>query len=457
MRLHQHFIINFLIVFAATLFLSAVVSYFTIKQINIGQYQNSLKAKIELIKIELSDIKDINKFATLLKQKTGHRLTIISDSGVVLNESDYDVAKMENHKNREEIKIARVHGDGYAIRHSKTLDKDFLYMASKAELKGKPIFIRLSLALTSITNEFYKMWIGIIIIFSFSIFFILYVMYRLSHKIREEIVKVTSTLDQISNKNYKAVVNASFSKEFYEIESHIKKLSNVLEKRAKQKRKYTAKIRLISKQRSDIISAISHEFKNPIASVIGYAQTLVNDPDTNINIRKRFLEKIITNSEKISHMIDRLSLATKFENGDFAPSLVDFDLWALTNDIVNNFRDKNPNRVFKLIGESYPVNADKTMIEMVIINLVDNSLKYSEDDIFIEIHDGTIHVKDKGIGIAPEELEKVTHKFYRSNIMSWDNSMGLGLALVKYILNLHDSTLLIKSELGLGSDFSFKL
>jgi signal transduction histidine kinase len=457
MRLHQHFIINFLIVFAATLFLSAVVSYFTIKQINIGQYQNSLKAKIELIKIELGDIKDLSKFATLLKQKTGHRLTIISDSGVVLNESDYDVAKMENHKNREEIKIARVHGDGYAIRHSKTLDKDFLYMASKAELKGKPIFIRLSLALTSITNEFYKMWIGIIIIFSFSILFILYVMYRLSHKIREEIVKVTSTLDQISNKNYKAVVNASFSKEFYEIESHIKKLSNVLEKRAKQKRKYTAKIRLISKQRSDIISAISHEFKNPIASVIGYAQTLVNDPNTNINIRKRFLEKIITNSEKISSMIDRLSLATKFENGDFAPSLVDFDLWALTNDIVNNFRDKNPNRVFKLIGEPYPVNADKTMIEMVIINLVDNSLKYSEDDIFIEIHDGSLHVKDKGIGIAPEELEKVTHKFYRSNIMSWDNSMGLGLALVKYILNLHDSTLLIKSELGLGSDFSFKL
>lgn len=457
MRLHQHFIINFLIVFASTIFLSAVVSYFTIKEINIQQYQNSLKAKIELIKIELAQIKDISQFATLLKQKTGHRLTIISDSGVVLNESDFDVEKMENHKNREEIKLARVHGDGYAIRHSKTLDKDFLYMASTFELNGKPIFIRLSIALNSITDEFYKMWVGIMIVFSLSLLFILYVMYRLSHKIREEISKVTSTLDQISNKNYKAVVNASFSKEFYEIESHVKKLSNVLEKRSKQKRKYTAKIRLISKQRSDIISAISHEFKNPIASVIGYAQTLVNDPDANINIRKRFLEKIITNSEKISNMIDRLALATKFENGDFTPTLSAFDLWVLTNDIVNNFKDKNPNRVFKLIGEPYPVNADKTMIEMIIINLIDNALKYSEDDIFIELHDGFLHVKDKGVGIAAEELEKVTHKFYRSNVMSWDNSMGLGLALVKYILNLHNTSLLIESELGIGSNFSFKL
>jgi signal transduction histidine kinase len=97
------------------------------------------------------------------------------------------------------------------------------------------------------------------------------------------------------------------------------------------------------------------------------------------------------------------------------------------------------------------------MIELVITNLIDNAVKYSQNDIEIFIENSSLHVKDTGLGIEPKEIEKVTNKFYRSDTLSWDNSMGLGLALVKYILNLHHTDLDIQSELGVGSDFSFKL
>jgi signal transduction histidine kinase len=154
-------------------------------------------------------------------------------------------------------------------------------------------------------------------------------------------------------------------------------------------------------------------------------------------------------------MIDRLSLATKFENGDLAPIVSQFNIYELTQDVLTTFEDKYKDRDFELRGKDTLIKADKTMIEMVLINLIDNAVKYSEDTIFIEIDETSLHVKDKGIGINEKDIEKVTNKFYRSNTLSWDNSIGLGLALVKHILTLHHTSLQIQSKPGFGSDFSF--
>lgn len=456
MKLHQHFTLNFAFIFIISIFFTAFISYYTLQEINTKQYETRIKTQMELIKLELPNIKNLNAFVKEVKKKTQTRITIINAKGVVFVESDFNPAKMENHLHRPEIQEALKEGEGYTLRHSKTLNIDFLYMASKMSLKGKPIFVRLSIRLESIHKQFLSMWLRIITIISLSIFFGMLIIYKLNSKISKEIKKVTHTLDEIANKNYKASVDSKFADEFKQIESHIKKLSNKLEKREKQKRKYNAKIRLISKQRSDIISAISHEFKNPIASIIGYAQTLLDDPNANITIKNRFLQKIVKNSNKISGMIDRLSLATKFENGDLTPILTQFNLYELTKDVLNTFEDKHKERDFELRGKETLIKADKTMIEMVLINLIDNAIKYSEDTIFIEIDDNSLHVKDKGIGINEKDLEKVTNKFYRSNTLSWDNSIGLGLALVKHILTLHHTTLKIESKPGFGSDFSFE-
>jgi len=456
MKLHQHFILNFLFIFITTLLLSGAVSYFAIKEINTNQQKDALILEIKIIKIQLSKVKNLQKFTSEIKKNTNHRLTLVSSDGKVISESDFNIDKMENHKNRKEIKMTATKDFGYAIRHSKTLNKDFLYVASKYTLKDKQIFIRLSMELNYLSEKFYDMWLKIILIFAVSILFGLYIINILNKKIANEIKSITNSLNDISKKNYKCKTDTSFVKEFFEIKSHIKKLCSRLQKREKQKRKYNAKIRLVSKQRSDIISAISHEFKNPIASVMGYSQTLMDDLDANEKIRERFLAKIFKNAKKISYMIDRLSLAIKFENGDFTPKKSNFDLSVLADEIVNDFKDKNPTREITFIGKSLKINADSTMIEMVIVNLIENALKYSQDEITIEIENNSLHVKDSGMGIAHDEIEKVTNKFYRSNTSSWDNSIGLGLAIVKYILNLHDSELKIKSEFGVGSDFWFE-
>jgi len=457
LKLHQHFTRALLGLFLSTLLLSSLVSYFTIKNSNIEKYKQELQSDIEFIKLQLPYISDKEHFAKELKVKTGKRFTLIDAKGVVLAESDFDELKMDNHLKREEVIKAQKEAFGFAIRRSDTLKTDFLYVAHTFKHEGESFTIRLASNLEGIMQNFYDLWLKIGLIFTISILVGLYGAYVLSQKIRREIDTIIANLQLIADKEYKIGIASHFSFEFFEIANYLKKLASKLEKREKQKRKYTAKIKLISQQRSDVISAISHEFKNPIASIMGYAQTLLEDPNAAIQIKKRFLEKIVTNGQKISTMIDRLTLATKFENGDFSTQNSTFDIAKVASDCVQSFREKHPSRTIISDLSEHSITADRTMMDIVISNLIDNALKYSDDAIEVVLENDALHVKDYGIGIKEEDIEKVTQKFYRSNSYSWDNSMGLGLALVSYILKLHHTSLEIQSTLGQGSDFSFKL
>jgi len=458
LMLHQHVTRALLTLFLGTLFLSGLVSYFTIKSDNIERYQMELESHIKIIKHQLPHIEDFEAFAKMIKESSNIRFTLIDEAGVVLVDSDKDNETMDNHSHREEIIKAQKVEFAHAVRFSDSVQSNFLYVAHRFKLNDRILFLRLATNIDTIMYTFYNLWIKLTIIFGLNILAGLYGAYVFSQKVRHEIDKIIENLQQIADKDYKISLSSHFCLEFFEIANYLKKLAAKLEKRAKQKRKYTAKIKLISQQRSDVISAISHEFKNPIASIMGYAQTLLDDPLANPQIRERFLGKIVQNGQKISGMIDRLTLTTKFENGDFNTQNSTFDVVKMTQDIAQNFREKHHNRpIVCTLPETFPITADRTMIEIVISNLIDNALKYSDDTIEIYHTEGSLHVKDNGVGIKEEEIEKVTQKFYRSNSHSWDNSMGLGLALVNYILKMHNSMLEIQSSLGVGSDFSFKL
>jgi len=103
------------------------------------------------------------------------------------------------------------------------------------------------------------------------------------------------------------------------------------------------------------------------------------------------------------------------------------------------------------------VKADRTLIDIVLKNLIENALKYSKDTIYVSIKKGRVSVRDEGAGISSSDITKVTKKFYRSGTHNWDNSMGLGLSIVKNILSLHGSKLEIESKIDVGSTFSFKI
>ena len=248
-----------------------------------------------------------------------------------------------------------------------------------------------------------------------------------------------------------------FTREFESINLKLIQILRKVKRREKEKRKYTAKIKLKNRQRSDMLSAIAHEFRNPIAAIMGYAQTLTEDEDIPPHLRKKFLYKIYNNGDKIEELLSRLLLWNRFESGEQKLQLSKFDIRPLIKEIAINLEDKYKGREIVVEEGVLMIRADKALMEIVVKNLIENALKYSTYPVVVKVVNSRVSVIDKGVGISAENIDKVTKKFFRTDEHSWDNSMGLGLAIVKQILKLHDAVLLIESEENVGSIFSFEL
>jgi len=436
---------------------TSLVSYFALKSSIIEHNQEHLQNAIELISLEINREENLEALASKMHESTGLRTTIVNEDGVVVAESDADKESMDNHGSRYEIMQANSEEFSHIVRYSDTVKVDFLYVAKKIVYKNKTFYIRLAISLAKMMDDFYALWINLVLLFVAMTLIAFYGSWRMSERVLYDIGQLTSYLDEISNKNYRAIVKTKYFYEFLQISLLLKNLVKKLSNRDKKKRKYTAKLRLINKQRNDILSAISHEFKNPVASIIGYAQTLEEDPEIDPKIRAKFLEKISSNGEKISKMLDRLALSVKLENNDLELRESEFNIKSLCEEVAANMLLKYKDREIILSLEDQKVFADKTMIELTLINLLDNALKYSQNDIYFTLAEDIISVKDSGIGIKEEHLDKVTAKFYRVEKNSWDNSMGIGLAMVSYILKAHKSFLEIQSTFAKGSVFSFSI
>jgi two-component system, OmpR family, phosphate regulon sensor histidine kinase PhoR len=457
LKIHQLFFLNVLGLFVAALFVASMISYFTLKSMIIHDSEERLVENINLLEPLLASTHDFDRFVAQAAGKTFLRVTVIAENGDILAESDADKTLMGNHSGRIEVMQAMTQAYGVAVRYSNTVKTDFIYVAHKITTSEKTFYIRLAMSLESVMDHFYTLWIQLVGAFGVLVVIALLIAYNISKKARYDILQITRYLDEVSSKNYRAVLKPEYFREFLQISIMLKNLVKKLHNRDKQKRKHTAKLRLINKQQNDILSAISHEFKNPIAAIMGYAETLHDDLNIDPKIREKFLEKILSNTHRVTLMLDRLALSVKLENNDLSIKPAYFDITEVCTDSISILQPKYPSRIIRYNGGSKTVFADRTMIELVITNLVDNALKYSEEDVTLTLNDNRLTISDKGIGIAPSELDKISSKFYRVQKNRWDNSMGLGLSIVSYILKLHDCELQIDSTPGIGSTFSFSL
>jgi len=318
------------------------------------------------------------------------------------------------------------------------------------------IFFTFSLLLLVIAGDNSTTYIAIFLVALAFIVFI-YSIYRVMGKIQYELILINrylSNLKKIETIDYKAHF---FTQEFEDINENLTKILKDSKKREDIKQRYNAKLKLKNKQRGDMISAIAHEFRNPIASIMGYSQTLQEDAEIPFELQKKFLYKIYNNGNKIESLLSRLILWNKIESGNTTIYKSNFDLLQLLLDIKVVMEDKHNGRKIIVDVPSTIIYADKTLIEIVLKNLIENALKYSKSDVEIAFKNKKVSIKDYGVGIMEKDIDKVTKKFYRSGTHSWDNSMGLGLSIVKTILLLHNSKLEITSKVDVGSIFSFKI
>jgi signal transduction histidine kinase len=167
---------------------------------------------------------------------------------------------------------------------------------------------------------------------------------KISKNVQNETKYILEFLRNLTKQKKPLKIESTYSIEFNKITKLLSVVSSNLAKKDKQKSKYTAKLKQSNRQKDDIISAISHEFKNPIAVISGYTQTLLEDKDINPNIREKFLNKIASNSKKMTNMIDRLRLSIKLEEGNQVSKFKLCNLTNITKDIIEDLKLTYPNR-----------------------------------------------------------------------------------------------------------------
>jgi len=454
LKLHQIYFRKLIVLFVLLFFIVGGVIYYWMQNIYISNIKNSLKDDIKLIELSIKDKTDLDKVVKSIRKDLGIRATIISDSGLVLAESDKDKKSMDNHKYRPEIMQARKSGYGYSIRESATLKEKLLYVAKKHKVDGKIIYIRLAKEIRKIYSHLMLLGskIAVILILFFVILF--YIVYTIGKNIEFEVNKISKFLINLTKKKKKVHISSDFSDEFFRITKLLTKVAGILAKRDKQKAKYTAKLKMANSQKDDIISAISHEFKNPITVINGYSKTLLDDENIDKDISHKFLQKIYDSGEKLSHLIDTLRLSIKLDSESLKPKFTEIELYGLVVESADNLKLTYKDR--EIVVEKRcdkTLRVDRVLMGIAISNLIENALKYSDEVVKVIIDEEFLSVEDRGVGIDKDEIKNITRKFYRVSKNSWNNSLGLGLSIVSNILSLHNFKLEISSVKDEGSSF----
>ena len=454
LKIHQLFLRTFILIFLAILITLSIVTYIWSKNNYITQIEKNLVQNIKTLSVVLKNLDSIDRIVRDLKSQVGLRITIIDERGNVIAESDKNKNLMENHSDRVEVLQAKNNGIGKIIRFSNTLNKELLYVAKKVNIGNKIYFIRMADYTDKIAENFMKLTAQI---FAFILFFLIIaflVTYFISLRIKKETESILRFLTILSSKKPSYALNSRFTQEFYQITKLLNKVAVKLSKKEKQKAKQNAKLKLANRQKDEIISALSHEFKNPIAIISGYSETILNDEHLPIGMRNKFLNKIHSNSIKMSHIIDKLRLTLKLEEGKQELQLTPCSINDLVTEVVSDLKDNYKDREIIIKDNDTVIKSvDATLISMAISNLIENALKYSEDEVVVEISKNYISIIDKGIGIEEKELESINQKFYRISKNGWNNSLGLGLFIVQAILSLHTFELKITSTHHVGSEF----
>ena len=456
LKIHQLFIRTFILIFTAITLTLSVLTYFWSKNIYLDQIEKNLIQNIDTFTIVLKDFDHIDTIIKDLKATINLRITIIDERGNVIAESDKDKELLENHGTRAEVLEAKNQDIGKSLRYSTTVNKELLYIAKKVVIDKKIYFIRMADYTDKITENFMKLTAQI---FGFVAFFLIVgflASYYISLRIKTETESILTFLTELSTKKPSFALHSTFTQEFNKITKLLNKVAIKLSKKEKQKAKQNAKLKLANRQKDEIISALSHEFKNPIAIISGYAETIMSDEDMPPSMKNKFLTKIHSNANKMSHIIDKLRLTLKLEEGKQELMLTPCSIKTLLEDIISDLKDNYKTREINIEGDDVTLNVDETLISMALSNLIENALKYSEDEVTVKISENCIEVIDKGIGIEPRELEKIKQKFYRVSKNGWNNSLGLGLFIVQSILSLHSFSLEISSEHHIGSKFTIK-
>lgn len=300
--------------------------------------------------------------------------------------------------------------------------------------------------------------IEVIIVFLISFFIIQYRVENFIYKRMKKIYDDVSLLDGSTLGRQKITTN-------------METLTKEVELFARNKKLEIEALKIRENYRREFIGNVSHELKTPLFTVQGYIETLLDGALNDEKIKEKYLKRAKKGVERLTYIIKDLDMITKLEVGELHLEKETFDIIDLIENVFESLEMKASKNLISLtFNEKYQnpiwVKADKDRIQQVLSNLIVNSIKYGINkgttELSVEnliMNKVLIRVADNGEGINNDEIPRLFERFYRVDKSGSreQGGSGLGLSIVKHILDAHNEKIYVESQIGIGSEFSFTL
>ena len=289
--------------------------------------------------------------------------------------------------------------------------------------------------------------------------------FALDYLVFQEVNSLYDRIKQIKKKDFSVTPR----KQLVEKENPIELLKKELNVYVATKEGEVQDLKKAAKYRQEFLADVSHELKTPIFAAQGFVHTLLDNPDESPEIRQKFLEKAAKSLDGLDVLVKDLLTVSQIETGAIKIEKKRIDLRPIIEDIFEQLESKAKKRgtslVLDCVDKAINVKADAQRIHQVLVNLIDNGIKYGKQDgkvtVLIEDKKKTysILIKDNGPGIPEEHLPRLFERFYRvdKSRTKLSGGTGLGLSIVKHIVQAHGSKIAVQSKVDKGTSFSFKL
>lgn len=233
------------------------------------------------------------------------------------------------------------------------------------------------------------------------------------------------------------------------------------------------RLKKIDEMKNQFVATISHELKTPVTAIKAYSETIIDSiGELDSETLKSFIETILEQTNHLERLINELTDFSRLENEIFGLNKEKFDLVKLCQSVVNSLQELAASKGVKLLftnpKKEIIIHADKNRIRQVLINLIENGIKYSDENknekfVMIEIKDNKneilVVIEDNGIGIPENLKERIFERFFRveNYLTSEVGGTGLGLSICKNIVEKHGGKIWVESQVGKGSKFLFTI
>jgi signal transduction histidine kinase len=419
----------------------------------------------DILKTDLieGNYEDIRQKTRQLADKLDLRITVVDRQGRVLGDSEKEPSLMESHDDRLEIIEAIEGGFGQSTRFSDTLNYNMNYVAVRVN-QGDSILgvVRFALPLSQVQLEIRIIYRVVLFGVIAAVVIALVVAYFVSRSITLPIRQMKETARGIAKGDFSRRVRIKSKDELGELAGSLNTMADELQQKMEH-------LKQMDGMRTDFVANVSHELKTPLTLIKGYIETLEDKEIDDKEKSGKFISIIKEHSDRLGNIIDDLLSLSELELSKDCVNKTEFDLKKLIKDLSLGFGhalgEKKQTLTISAQGSDFRIKADYDKIEQVLVNLIDNAMKYTKESgriglsVLEQNQAVSVTVQDNGIGIPKEHLDRVFERFYRvDKARSRElGGTGLGLSIAKHIVLVHKGAITIESGLGEGTKVSVTL